>query len=410
MRLEDIDLASPATFEGGVPHETFAFLRREAPVHFHRESDGGPGFWALTRHDDCTFVSKHPELFSSALGGTNIFDVPEADLAITRTLMLNMDPPQHVKFRRIVRTGFTPNRVKHLLPRVRERAAALVDTMIEKGECDFVRDVAAELPLQVIAELLGIPDDERGRIFDLSNKLIGFDDPEFQNTMEDGKQAAAEMWLYAHKLAMERKESAGDDLVSVLMRAEVDGQKLSELEFNNFFLLLAVAGNETTRNLLSGAVHALIEHPDQWRRLQRDRSLLDTAVEEFLRWVSPVMHFRRTATKDVEIRGQQIKAGQKVVMFYHGANRDEWVFDSPQRFDVGRIDNPHLALGIGEHYCMGANLARMEIRLLFEELLKRVPELELAGPVRRLRSAFINGIKAMPVRALSDDWEMSATR
>jgi cholest-4-en-3-one 26-monooxygenase len=261
MRLEDVDLASPETFVDGVPHETFAFLRREAPVYFHKETDGGPGFWALTRHDDCTFVSKHPELFSSALGGTNIFDVPEADLAITRTLMLNMDPPQHVKFRRIVRTGFTPNRVKHLLPRVRARAAALVDTMIEKGECDFVRDVAAELPLQVIAELLGIPDDERGRIFDLSNKLIGFDDPEFQNTMEDGKQAAAEMWLYAHKLATERKEGTGDDLVSVLMKAEVDGQKLTELEFNNFFLLLAVAGNETTRNLLSGAVHALIEHP-----------------------------------------------------------------------------------------------------------------------------------------------------
>jgi cholest-4-en-3-one 26-monooxygenase len=409
MRLEDIDLADPASYVDGVPHASFAKLRQESPVHWHPEREG-PGFWALTRHDDIVYASKHPELFSSERGGTNIFDVPEADLAITRTLLINMDPPQHVKFRRLVRTGFTPNRVKVLLPRVRERAAKLVDALVEKGECDFVREVAAELPLQVIAELLGIPDDERGRIFDLSNKLIGFDDPEFQNSMEDGKQAAAEMWLYAHKLAMERKDGNGEDLVSVLMRAEVDGHKITELEFNNFFLLLAVAGNETTRNLLSGAVHALIEHPDQWRRLQRDRSLLDTAVEEFLRWVTPVMHFRRTATRDVELRGQKIHEGQKVVLFYPGANRDEWVFDQPERFDVGRIDNPHLALGIGEHYCMGANLARMEIRVLFEELLRRVPEFELAGPVRRLHSAFINGIKTMPVRVASDDWELSPRR
>jgi cholest-4-en-3-one 26-monooxygenase len=406
MRVEDVDLANPEHFVDGVPHESFALLRREDPVHWHKEQ-AGPGFWAITRHDDAVFVSKHPEIFSSARGGTNIFDVPEADLEITRTLLINMDPPQHVKFRRLIRQGFTPNRVKLLLPRVRERAAKLVDGLVEKGECDFVREVAAELPLQVIAELMGIPDDERGRIFDLSNKLIGFDDPEFQNTMEDGKQAAAEMWLYAHKLATERKEGTGDDLVSALMRAEVDGHKITELEFNNFFLLLAVAGNETTRNLLSGAVMALIEHPDQWRRLQRDRALLDTAVEEFLRWVTPVMHFRRTATCDVELRGKKIHEGDKVVLFYPAANRDEWVFDQPERFDVGRVDNPHLALGIGEHYCMGANLARMEIRVLFEEMLRRVPEFELAGPVRRLRSAFINGIKTMPVRVASDDWELS---
>jgi cholest-4-en-3-one 26-monooxygenase len=406
MRLEDVDLASPEAFESGVPHEAFALLRRQAPVHFHRERQG-PGFWALTRYDDVVFVSKHPELFSSQRGGTNIFDVAPEDLEITRSLLINMDPPQHVKFRRLVRTGFTPNRVKRLLPRVRALAAKLVDTLVEKGECDFVREVAAELPLQVIAELLGIPEDERARIFDLSNRLIGFDDPEFQNSMDDGKQAAAEMWLYAHKLAVERKAGEGEDLVSVLMRAEVDGHRISELEFNNFFLLLAVAGNETTRNLLSGAVLALMEHPDQWRRLQRDRSLLETGVEEFLRWVTPVVHFRRTATQDVELRGQRIREGEKVVMLYPAANRDEWIFDHPERFDVGRRDNPHLSFGIGEHYCMGANLARMEIQVLFEELLRRVPELEPAGPVRRLRSAFINGVKTMPVRVASDEWEMS---
>jgi cholest-4-en-3-one 26-monooxygenase len=401
MRLEDVDLANPDSFEAGVPHQAFRVLRREAPVYWHPEREG-PGFWALTRHDDVVFVSKHPELFSSARGGTNLFDMAPEDAEITRSLLINMDPPQHVKFRRLVREGFTPNRVERLVRRVRRLAAELVDALVEKGEGDFVREVAAELPLQVIAELMGVPAEERGRLFELSNRLVGFDDPEFQTSLADGKQAAAEMWLYAHKLAVGRKSGEGDDLVSALMRAEVDGQRLSELEFNNFFLLLAVAGNETTRNLLSGAVLALIEHPDQWRRLRRDRSLLDTAVEEFLRWVTPVVHFRRTAVRDVELRGQKIREGQKVVMFYPSANRDEWVFDDPDRFDVGRIDNPHVAFGIGEHYCMGANLARMEIRALFEELLRRVPELEPAGPVRRLRSCFINGVKAMPLRVLPE--------
>jgi len=402
MRVEDVDLTDPDLFVAGVPHDAFRVLRREAPVYWHPEREG-PGFWAVTRHDDVVHVSKRPDLFSSHRGGTNLFDVPAADLEITRTLLINMDPPQHVKFRRLVRQGFTPNRVRLLLPRVRARAAALVDALALKGECDFVREVAAELPLQVIAELMGIPEGDRARIFELSNRLIGFDDPEFQNSLEDGKQAAAEMWLYAHGLAAERKSGDGDDLVSALMRAEVDGHRISELEFNNFFLLLAVAGNETARNLLSGAIQALIEHPDQWWRLQRDRSLLDTAVEEFLRWVTPVMHFRRTATRDVELRDQRIREGQKVVMFYPAANRDEHAFELPDRFDVARADNPHLALGIGEHYCMGANLARMEIRVLFEELLRRVPELELAGPVRRLRSCFISGIKTMPVRVVAED-------
>ena len=208
MRLEDVDLTDAARYEQGVPHDAFRVLRTEAPVYRHPEREG-PGFWAVTRHDDIVHVSKRPDLFSSHRGGTNLFDVPAADLEITRSLLINMDPPQHVKFRRLVRQGFTPNRVRVLLPRVRARAARLVDTLVEKGECDFVREVAAELPLQVIAELMGIPEDDRGRIFDLSNRLIGFDDPEFQNSFEDGKQAAAEMWLYAHKLAVERKSGRG---------------------------------------------------------------------------------------------------------------------------------------------------------------------------------------------------------
>jgi len=403
MRLEDVDLTDLDLFQrDGVPYDALRLLREKDPVHWHEERDGR-GFWAVTRHADVVHVSKNPLRFSSALGGTNLMDQQGEDLEILRSLMVNMDPPDHVKFRRMVRSGFTPNRVQRLRARVQARAGELVESLLRKGECDFVTEVAAELPLQVIAELLGIPEQDQGKIFDLSNRLIGFDDPEFQGSMEDGKQAAAEMWLYAHQLATDRRGGDGEDLVSVLMRAEIDGQRLTELEFNNFFLLLAVAGNETTRNLLSGAMHALMEHPDQWERLRRDRSLLPTAVDEFLRWVTPVIHFRRTATRDVELRGRKIREGDKVVLFYPSANRDERVFDDPDRFDVGRRDNHHLAFGIGEHYCMGANLARMEIQVVFEELLRRVHHLEPAGPMRRLRSNFIHGIKTMPVRALPEE-------
>jgi cholest-4-en-3-one 26-monooxygenase len=258
--------------------------------------------------------------------------------------------------------------------------------------------VAAELPLQVIIELLGVPLADCHRVFDWSNRLIGFDDPEFQTSMEDGKIAASELWAYANQLALERRQRPCEDLVSVLMQAEVDGERLSEMEFDSFFLLLSVAGNETTRNLIAGGMLALIEHPAERARLLADPVLLPRAVEEMLRWVSPVIHFRRTATRDTELRGQTIRAGQKVVLFYPSANRDDAVFPEPERFDVSRTPNEHLAFGIGEHFCLGASLARLEIRVMFEELLGRLPDMELAGPVRRLRSNFINGIKRMPVR------------
>jgi cholest-4-en-3-one 26-monooxygenase len=261
-----------------------------------------------------------------------------------------------------------------------------------------VRDVAAELPLQVIADLVGVPQEDRHKVFEWSNRLIGMDDPEFANSPEAGKMAAAELWMYANQLAEERKREPRNDLVTVLMTAEVDGEKLTEVEFDSFFLLLAVAGNETTRNLISGGMLALIEHPEQRRRLLENPNLLNSAVEEMLRWVSPVMHFRRTATRDTEIRGQKIRTGEKVVVYYGSANRDESVFPNPNVFDVGRTPNNHLAFGIGEHFCLGSNLARLEIRAIFEELLRRLPDIELASPVRRLRSNFIAGVKEMPVR------------
>ncbi|HME68497.1 MAG TPA: cytochrome P450 [Myxococcota bacterium] len=397
MRVDQINLLDLDEFAArGFPHDIFATLRREAPLYRHPEPSG-PGFWVISKHSDVIQVSKRPLVFSS-MHGVNMQVLAPEELPMIQTMMLGMDPPRHSKYRRLVSGGFTPRTISHLEPHIRQIAHRIVEEVAQKGECEFVKEVAAELPLQVIAEFLGVPDEERGRIFHLSNRLIGFDDPEFQTSPEDGKIAATEMWLYANQLAKARRVNPRNDIVSLLVNAEVEGEKLSELEFNNFFLLLAVAGNETTRNLISGGMLALLEHPRELRRLRNDPSLLPTAVEEMLRWVTPVAHFRRTATEDTEIRGQRIAAGDRVVMFYPSANRDEDVFSDPQHFDIGRTPNDHLAFGIGEHFCLGSQLARLEIRIMFEELLRQLPEIELAGPVRRLRSNFINGIKSMPVR------------
>jgi cholest-4-en-3-one 26-monooxygenase len=397
MRVDEIDLLDLDAFAArGFPHDAFATLRREAPVYRHPEPNG-PGFWVISKHSDVIHVSKRPQVFSS-MQGLNLQLVAPEELPTIQTMMLGMDPPKHSKYRKLVSGAFTPRTIAQLEPHIRQIARRIVEEVGAKGECEFVNEIAAALPLQVIAEFLGVPDEERGRIFHLSNRLIGFDDPEFQTSPEDGKIAATEMWLYANQLARARRASPRDDIVSVLVTAEVEGDKLTELEFNNFFLLLAVAGNETTRNLISGGMLALLEHPRELRRLRNDPSLLPTAVEEMLRWVTPVAHFRRTATEDTAIRGQRIAAGERVVMFYPSANRDEEVFREPQRFDITRTPNDHLAFGIGQHFCLGSQLARLEIRIMFEELLRRLPEIELAGPVRRLRSNFINGIKSMPVR------------
>jgi cholest-4-en-3-one 26-monooxygenase len=401
MRIDQINLLDLDAFAArGFPHEAFATLRREAPVYRHPEPNG-PGFWVISKHADVIHVSKRPLIFSS-MQGINVQLVPTEELTILQTMMLGMDPPWHSKYRRLVSGGFTPRTISLLEPHIRQISRELVDGITEKGECEFVREVAAELPLQVIAEFLGVPHEERSRIFQLSNRLIGFDDPEFQTSPEDGKIAATEMWLFANELAAARRMNPRDDMVSLLLSAEVEGEKLSEMEFNNFFLLLAVAGNETTRNLISGGMLALLEHPRELRRLQSDLSLLPKAVEEMLRWVTPVVHFRRTATEDTVLRGQQIAAGDRVVMFYPSANRDEEVFSDPQRFDIARTPNDHLSFGIGEHFCLGSQLARLEIRIVFEELLRRLAEIELAGPVRRLRSNFISGIKSMPLRFSPD--------
>jgi cholest-4-en-3-one 26-monooxygenase len=393
----EIDVCDPDAYVEGVPHEQFRVLRREAPVFWHEEPDGR-GFWAITKYDDVIQVSRDHRTYSSATGAVFLFDPPSQDLAEMQLMMLNMDPPKHTKLRALVNKGFTPHMVSRLEPHVREICNRIIDDVARKGECDFVTAISAELPLQVIAEMMGIPLEERQMVFDWSNRLIGFDDPEFQTSKDDGKAAAMEMYMYSNQLAAARRKNPRDDLISVLLDAEVEGEKLTELEFDLFFMLLAVAGNETTRNLISGGMLQLMEHPDERDRLLRDPSLLPVAIEEMLRVVSPVMHFRRTATRDTEIRGQKVREGDKVVMWYISANRDEDVFPNADRFDVSRTPNDHLAFGLGAHFCLGNNLARLEIRIMFEELLRRLPDVEVAGSVRRLRSAFINGVKSMPVR------------
>jgi cytochrome P450 len=391
------DVSNPDTFEHGFPHALFRRLRRAAPVCWHEgDVHGGPGYWIVSRYDDVRFVSKNPGLFASRQGNL-IEQRPQAEVDTLRS-MITMDPPDHPRYRKLVSRGFTPGTVERLESKTRERVRAILDAVAGKGECDFVTDVAAELPLQVIADLLGVPQDDRHQLFDWSNKALGSEDPEYGQDITISMVAALQMLQYAHRLGQQKIASPGDDLVTSLMTGEVDGERLGMLEFGSFFLLLAIAGNETTRNLISHGLLLLLEHPDQMAQVREDPSLIPGAVEEMLRYRAPVMYFRRTATEDAEIRGVRIRAGDKVTLWYPSANRDEDVFPDPDRFDVRRSPNEHLAFGHGQHFCLGSHLARMEIRVMFEELLRRLPDIERSGPVRKLRSHFIDGIKSIPVR------------
>jgi cholest-4-en-3-one 26-monooxygenase len=398
MELADVDLMDQDQFVLGVPHDAFALLRREAPVFWQEEPEGS-GFWAVTRYHDVVQVNREVETFSSGRKGALLVEPPdEAGIETMRLLMLNMDPPLHTRYRRLVNKGFTPRMVSQLEERIVWRANQILDKVCESGECDLVTEVSSELPLQVIAELLGVPEDDRHLVFDWSNRMIGRDDAEYALTEEIATSAAFELYAYADALTAEKRVKPQEDLLSILTQAEIAGDKLSQLEIDVFFLLLAVAGNETTRNLISHGVLALAEHPDERRRLLDDPHLLGSAIEEMLRFASPVMHFRRTAHRDTEIAGHPIKEGEKVVFWHVSANRDETVFDDPMRFDVTRSPNEHVAFGGGgPHFCLGANLARVEIKIMFTELLRRMPDFELAGPVSRLRSNFINGIKHLPI-------------
>jgi len=408
MSAPSVDLLDPRTFESGVPQQFFAWLRENAPIHWHEGRPGRElfpgriepdqrGFWAVTRHADVVEVSRSHGLFSSERGSSIIADMPEVELAMIRQQLIHMDPPRHSKLRNLVNRGFTPRMIGRMEPHVRELAREIVDRLEGKSECDFVTEIAAELPLLVIAELLGVPREDRWKLFNWSNRLIGAEDPDYGSPV-DAQIAVLELFQYGAWLADQRRAEPKDDIVSTLVHADVDGEALGGVEFNMFFFLLVVAGNETTRNAISGGMQALFEHPAERAKLQARPDLLDTAVDEIVRWVSPVIQFRRTATRDLELGGQKIRENDKLVVYYGAANRDPRAFAEPERFDVTRDPNPHLGFGIGVHYCLGASLAKLEMRIMFEELFRRLPDLQPAGPIARLRSNFINGIKSMPVR------------
>jgi cholest-4-en-3-one 26-monooxygenase len=399
MGLEEIDLIDGRNFVAGVPHEWFRRLRAEAPVYWHPEASAHRGgFWTVTDYDDCVTVNRDWERFSSYKHSALFTDMDDDQLAQQRMMMLNMDPTMHTRYRRLVNKGFTPKLVRDLEQQIVGYADGIIDAVSERGTADFVEEISAELPLLVIAELLGVPQEDRRKVFDWSNRMIGSDDPEYQVEGADPGEAAMAVFSYAEELAAARRLEPRQDLVSTLINAEVEGEKLDQLELDLFFMLLIVAGNETTRNLMSGAMVAFFDHPDQWEKLREDRSLLPGAVEEMLRFVTPVMHFRRTVVADTELGGQALQEGDKIVFWHTSANRDESVFTDPDTFDITRSPNNHMAFGGGgPHFCLGANLARMEIMVMFDRLLDRIPDIRLDGEVQRLQSNFINGTKHIPV-------------
>lgn len=385
-----------------VREAAFKTLRDEAPISFHPapEIEGAPpapGYWAVTRYADVMHVSRNPELFCSSRGGTNILDIPP-EIGDFIGSIINMDDPRHKKMRSLIASGFTPKALNQLLEQVKVRATAVVDAVAEKGECDFVAEIAAPLPLQIVCDMVGVPPSREPQVFEASNVILGVGDPEYVQSMEDLMAAFIGLHQMAMELGEDRLANPRDDITSTLMHAEVDGERLTVPEFASFFILLVVAGNETTRTAISHGMWALQNNPDQ-RRLWAsdfDRYAQD-AVEEIVRWGTPVIHFRRTATQDTEISGRPIAEGDKVVMWFNSANRDERVFDDPYRFDITRSPNPHFGYGGGgPHFCLGANLARREIRVMFDELLRRLPDLEITGEPAILQSAFIHGIKRMP--------------
>ncbi|CAN5493267.1 cytochrome P450 [soil metagenome] len=400
MDLGDINLFDPDTYVDELPHEQFAYLRKEHPVFRHELADGGH-FWCITRHEDLVTVNRDAASYSSwrrtALTlGDNDTDALEQQ----RMMMLNMDPPDHSKLRKIVNKGFTPRMIRQLQDHLADEARQIVADGLEKGDVEFVEEIASELPLIAIAEFLGVPREDRKILFELSNRMIGSEDPDYQLDEGVAQEAAAEMFAYAQQLADDRRANPREDIVSTLLEAEVDGERLDEIEFNLFFMLLAVAGNETTRNAISHGMLALLENPDQQQILRDDPSKLDAGIEEILRWGTPVMQFRRQTTRPVTIAGVDIPEDEGIVFWHISANRDETVFEDPYSFQIERSPNlhtNHVAFGGGgPHFCLGANLARAEMKVVFAELLKQA-KWEQREPARRLRSNFINGIKRLDV-------------
>ncbi|MGD0375193.1 MAG: cytochrome P450 [Streptosporangiaceae bacterium] len=425
----------PSTYVDGVPFEALARLRRETPVVWVAEIPvlgwpAGPGFWLVLRHAAVETVLTRPQLFSSALGATQIRDpaTPQT-LGYVRQMMLNMDPPGHSRLRRLLSRAFTRRAVSQLEHRIRGHTRAICDRVFTgpAGECDFAKDVAADLPLLTLADVLGVPEQDRWLLFDWSNRVIGYQDPDYASSAEfdpaagtpmarealalrpvpgsDGRmpdprtrEGMPDLYAYAHLLAEEKRRRPGGDVMSILLtQADGGSDRVSVAEFENMFWLFAVAGNETLRNGLPGACIALLEHADGQGDLRADPALMPAAVEEMLRWWTPVMTFRRTATSDCELSGQGIGEGDKVVVSFTSANRDEAVFADPDRFDIRRRPNPHLAFGYGPHFCLGAHLARTQMCALFDQVLARTSSLRYAGQPSYLRSNFQRGVKRLPI-------------
>ena len=412
LALDDVDLTDLDVWERGVPYDWLALLRRDAPLHWQPEAEG-PGFWVLSRYEDVVRVAKEWETFSSELGGTSLQDLTPEELAARRS-MIDTDPPPHTRMRALVNKGFTPRVVNAYEERIRGLARDIIERAVERGEFDWVESVAAELPMWVFSEIMGLPVEDRRLIIELGDKILGNTDPEVVGAEYVAERALRDPELrklpfsspfsldlieYGRALGEARRHDPRDDITTKLVEAELDGSRLSEQEFGTMFILLTTAGNETTRHTISLGLVDLLTHPDELARLVADPSLASTAADELLRRAHPVHHFRRTATQDVVLHGRRIKRGDKVTIWYASANYDDRKFPDPYRLDVGRTPNKHVTFGLGgPHFCLGAHLAKLEVRIWLEEMVPHLSRLELAGEPVRLRSNFFNGIKRLPVR------------
>ena len=402
ISLDNINIIGPDHYrKNGYPHAEWAYLRKHKPVFWCEDPTIDP-FWAITKHADIVHISKQPRLFASGRQLAVIVAEPGGAFEPPPAYhLLNMNPPEHGEYRAVVSRRFTPRTVRDLQAEIERIAGEVLDGMVGREDADFVTDVSSKIPLAVIAELLGAPRQDWEQLFRWTNETIGSGDPEFQQgatQKETFDRALMGLFAYFSNMADERMRHPTGDITSIVSNSQVHGCPMGRPEMLSYFFLLVVAGNETTRNATAGGLLAFIEHPDQWAKLKSNPSLLKPAIDEIVRWTSPVIHFLRTATADTEIRGQKIRAGERVCLFYPSGNRDEEVFEEPFKFDISRDPNPHIAFGIGEHYCLGANLARLELEVIFRQLLARLDRVELTGEVERLRSHFVGGIKHMPVR------------
>jgi cholest-4-en-3-one 26-monooxygenase len=396
-----LDIMTPEHYErGGYPHSEWTWLRRNAPVFWYERPNLEP-FWAITKHADIISIGKQPELFLNAPRlAVFTLDLEPPPEGQSRHL-LNMDPPDHARYRRVTSGWFTPRAIQRMSEKVARVTGEVLDEAGKVEDGDFVRDVSAKITIAVIAEMLGVPHKDWDLLFRWTNEIIAPQDPEFQHgatANETSERSRLELFTYFAELVDERRKRPTDDIVSVVANGQVNGEPLPPVELLSYFFLLVVAGNETTRNAMTGGMLALLENPAEWRKLCGDANLLDSAVEEIVRWTTPVIQFARTATSDYELRGKLVRKGQAVCLFYASGNRDEEVFDAPFEFRVDREPNPHIAFGMGEHVCLGAHLARLELRHAFAQLRERLEHCELSGPVERVRSSFVGGIKRAPMR------------